>query len=277
LPDAGVVLVPPSSPEYAALLSGIARRPESIPRELRDTSAILVNRSSKAIAAIRIIWRPEEIGGRLPSSTYQFVFGRKLLLPFDVPEETLKRDGYWNVILPGSKRYLDLGRRFVGNNKDVRPPASDEQWKGTIVSFGPSDPPSRPLNSLTVALDGVFFSDGEFAGPNWGMLFEQIAGEAESRLRIAALVRRHREKGAALAEVFAEIETVTGPIGPGLPPPPPPPPPSEQYPDDSHVRTHTLKMIGHRIGLLWQHLGDEVALARILAWEQVKLPEFRRR
>jgi hypothetical protein len=47
----------------------------------------------------------------------------------------LKFVRYWNVILPGSKRYLG-GSRIVGANGDVRPPAPDEVREGGIAVEG---------------------------------------------------------------------------------------------------------------------------------------------
>ncbi len=48
LPDFGLVLVPPSSPDYEPLFADIQRRVDHS-LEKRETSAILVNQSEKSI------------------------------------------------------------------------------------------------------------------------------------------------------------------------------------------------------------------------------------
>jgi hypothetical protein len=60
LSDFGLVLVPPSSPDYEPLLAEIQRRVE-YPLEKRETSAILLNDRGKSIAAIDAVWRYEDI------------------------------------------------------------------------------------------------------------------------------------------------------------------------------------------------------------------------
>jgi hypothetical protein len=84
LPRFGVILVPPSSPEYDRHLGAIQRRidrpletapplPESMrPRILeddRETSAILLNRSQHGIAEIQQVWTFEEVNGRTYTSS----------------------------------------------------------------------------------------------------------------------------------------------------------------------------------------------------------------
>jgi hypothetical protein len=100
LPQFGVVLVPPSSPEYDRLLADIQWRinhpvegspplPESIrPRILeedRETSAILLNRSQHGIAAIQQIWNFQEVNGRNYTSSIGGGSNPSVLLPFGFP------------------------------------------------------------------------------------------------------------------------------------------------------------------------------------------------
>ena len=139
LPQHGVVLIPPSSPEYDPLLADIRRRlnnpvegsppiPDSMRAQISDedaeVSAILLNRSQNGIAAIYQVWTFEEANGRKYSSSIGAGSNPSLLLPFGIPEKSLKLYGYWHVILPGSKRYLNANGEQVGDNTDVRPPAA---------------------------------------------------------------------------------------------------------------------------------------------------------
>jgi hypothetical protein len=59
----------------------------------------------------------------------------RLLRPFGASEESLKLDGYWDVILPGSKRYLsDL--KTVGDNTDGarQDPTKRSRVVGAVVA-----------------------------------------------------------------------------------------------------------------------------------------------
>jgi hypothetical protein len=184
----GVVLIPPSAPEYDALLADIRWRVddpvEGSPPLLerirgrindadRETSAILVNRSPFGIAAIQQIWSFRESDGRTYThSTGPGANNPSILLPYGMPEKALKLHGYWHVILPGSKRYLSRSGTLLGDNSDVRPPAADEVWPGGGMGFGGASGghSAGEIESVTLTLDGVFFTDGGFIGPNQAKL-----------------------------------------------------------------------------------------------------------
>jgi hypothetical protein len=205
LPQYGVVLIPPSSAEYDAFVEDIQRRIDHAVED-RETSAVLVNRSENAIAATQVVWTLEQESGRTYTS---FIGGgyRTLLHPFGIPENLLKINGYWNVILPGSKRYLNSDGDQVGDNRDVRPRAPDEVWAGGGVGLGGRGNRYRgPMKKVTLALDGVFFVDGGFAGPNRGKLW------------VAKIAREGHDRGIAPEKILSGIEQVTGPAerGAGL-------------------------------------------------------------
>jgi hypothetical protein len=140
-----VVLVPPASEEHDPLVSEIQRRladpvdgsppllehfrPRIFPED-RPTSAMLLIRSSKAIAALQVVWRFETETGRSYRHSQGMLSPQGLLLRFGTSDEAqLKLYGYWHAILPGSKRYLGESG-MLGDNTDVRPPAEDDKWRG---------------------------------------------------------------------------------------------------------------------------------------------------
>jgi hypothetical protein len=143
--------------------------------EDREVSAILLNRSRNGIAAIQQVWTFEEVNGRQHSSSIGSGSNPSLLLPFGIAEKSLKLYGYWHVILPGSKRYLNANGEQAGDNSDVRPPAADEVWRGGVVGARAGrGRHQRSIHRVTLTLDGVFFVDGGFAGPNRKHLWEQV-------------------------------------------------------------------------------------------------------
>ncbi|GEM_PF-3479837 len=229
LPQHGVVLVPPTSREYDTLLAEIRRRLENpvagsppplpltgprFPEDERFRSAILVNRGPTGIAAVQQVWTFQEAGGRSYTSSFGGVTGSSVLLPFGLPERLRKLYGYWHVILPGSKRYLDSRGDILGDNSDVRPPDPDEAWQGGIVrGRGGGGRLPGLLERVTLTLDGVFFTDGGFAGPNRRGLWDQVVGSAEAHLEAAEIARRGRRQDLTPERIFAEIERALGPAG----------------------------------------------------------------
>jgi hypothetical protein len=286
LPQHGVVLIPPTSPEYDPLLADIQRRmdqpvagsppplPEPVrPRispENRDTSAILLNRSPKPIALIQQVWTFEDAAGR-PSGSRSIGSGwnPSVLLPFGLPEKTLALYGYWHVILPGSKRYLTASGTQAGDNSDVRPPVGDEVWSGGITGGGSrGGGRSTPVDKVTLTLDGVFFADGGFAGQNRKFLWEQVVHTAAAHTQVAAIARQGHYDGVPAGKILARIADLTGPVSerPSLPSP------RETNPDV--YLGNALGRIAWQLDSIRKHSGDDATVIMLLSWNDTRLPHF---
>jgi hypothetical protein len=197
LRDAGIVLIPHDSPNFARLLSDITRHIKSPPPggppplpngklELPDpgdpASAILWNGSGKPLCAWTVIWKP---GG---SSVFTANFG-SLLLPFGHKPERRAFETYWRTIMPNSKRWLRAGA-VLGTNADIRPPAGDEIWKGGVVRGGGAGVRRTPdTDTVTLTIDAAFFATGECAGPDTLQLWERVVFPAEVAQLVAAAAR----------------------------------------------------------------------------------------
>ena len=287
-PQHGVVLVSPTSPEYDLLVADIQRRidhpadgspplPESmrdrISEQDRETSAILLNRSPNGIAAIQPVWSLQETNGRTYTTSFGGGSNSSVLLPFGISEEGLKHFRYWRVILPGSRRYLNAHGEQAGDNSDVRPPAPDETWMGGGVGAGGGRKRFRaPMKEVTLTLDGVFFDDGGFVGPNHKGLWEQTVLNAEAHLRLAKLARQGHDNGVAPPKILAEIETVTGPANDF---PPAPPTPRDAWTPEMRGEL-ALQRLGWQIHMTRENQGDERTVRMLIAWGDARLPHFRK-
>lgn len=289
LPEAGILLVPPSSPDYQELLADIEYRLNhpvegSMPRidspsldELSlAASAILLNRSGKSVVAWSLIWDCEDFNGHTYPTTYVCGVGGypSLLLPFGLSDQHRKLFEYWHVILPGSKRRI-VGGSMIGDNTDVRLPTRDEMWKGGGFGFSGSRSQlfADRLKSVTFSLDGIFFTDGEFVGPNRGQLWEHIFHAAEAYQQIIRTVKHAVDDHSESHIVFQEIESLTGPL-PDVPPPPPPP---NTKVGPEVFRQDALYSIARRLSHMKQLLGDEKTVQTILSWADAQVPQFHRR
>jgi hypothetical protein len=282
----GVVLIPPSTTEYFDLLPDIERsvqnRPKGAPPVRADAisrisehepngSAILVNRAEVAIAALAYVWSFPGRGGRVLPRNRTMGTNASELLPFGLDDRTRKFNAYWDTIFPGSKRLLMRDGSQFGDNTDVRPPAADELWHGGFgMGFGGSS--HDVSDPLKLTLDGVFFVDGGFAGPNRLGSWEQTVFAAEAYLDYAAMAREARSKGTPPSDFFLQVQALTGQSDPPLMPPPRPPTRSESgAPDPEPIRKYERLMVGW--GILMSK-RDEAARARIEAWADSPVPKF---
>lgn len=138
----GAVLIPPSSPKHREPAEDVLRRvsrpvpgappfPPSI-SEAHDRALlpVLVNRAAAPIALIKTVWTSEQANGARSVHAIGNGINPSVVLPFGLRPDLLQLCGYWQTILPGSKRLLTPSGDLVGDYTDVRPPAPDETWTG---------------------------------------------------------------------------------------------------------------------------------------------------
>lgn len=286
----GIVLVPHTSPDYRPLLADIQRRIEEpqyesswLSTEVREhilgrivaddceTSAILLNNSGKSIASMILLWRLTERSGRVERHTNRWG-GDGLLVPTRLDPVRRKMLGYWWVIMPNSKRYICLNG-VAGDNSDVRLPAADEIYTGGFVQWGSPPGNQHLLRSATLSIDSIFFTDGEFIGPDTEQLWERTQYKAELMKSIAAVAREGYQRGDPRHRIFAAIEEITGPEG-GTGPIPPPP--GQLGGSDFLVNMERL-VVATSLGQQRRENGDESALVRLLAWAESNPPRLYRR
>ena len=287
----GVVLVPVSAPEYDKLLTDIQRReantteesppfpaklrPRIIPED-RPTSAILLNRSTKAIAGLQAVWRFETESGRTVRHSRCMLSPRPLVLPFGFRQlQSQKKYEYWNTIFPGSTRYIgDSG--IVGDNRDVRPPTADEKRRGGVIG-GVGDSGFSGLEvirQVTLALDGIFFLDGEFVGPDTEKMFESTVAEAEAHRIVARIASDGHYKGLSAADILIEIEKTTGTA------PERPPLPTQlqnRAAKTGDLLKAALQGIAYQLDLQRaSSTSNEQVVLNILSWDELDRPQIRR-
>ncbi len=202
-----------------------------------------------------------------------------LLLHFGRSDDAqLKLYGYWHTILAGSKRYLSKSG-MVGDNTDVRPPAPDEKWRVGIIGGtgrGGGGKSRDPIGQVTLVLDGVFFSDGEFVGPNAEKLFEQTVADAEAHLMVARIALEGHNKGLPPGEILAEIERATGPA-----PEHPPMNLAFRNPGASQeeFRRAALQTLAFHFAVrrrFPQSPDEKQTVFMLMAWNDTVLPHFRK-
>jgi hypothetical protein len=286
----GVFLIPPSAPEYQELVADILSRLEARPKggppidnqtiafnseRDRDASAVLLNRASRAIASVAYIWhvRLAHRGDEVVAFSVSPGTNPSVLLPFELNERTKKFDYFWRTIFPGSKRLIRFDGSIVGDNTDVRPPEQDELWHGGFFGFG-GGTNREGKEPVTLTLDGIFFEDGGFAGPDRLGSWEQIVSAAETYLAAAALARGTQRSGMTATDLFLRIRTLTGQPENGRLPPPPPPAPFGGRRDPESLRECERRLVGWQIQEMRTQVGDNAAMERIAKWSEMPLPNF---
>ena len=129
-----------------------------------------------------------------------------------------------------------------------------------------------PVDRITLTLDGVFFADGGFAGPNRKGLWEQIVHSADTHMQVANIARQQHSDGVSPERILADIESVTGPSGDHAPLSRPP----NGGSNPGENRESALQMLAWQIGSARKSQGDERTVLMLMAWGDAHLPQFHR-
>lgn len=290
----GVVLIPPDSRQYFDLLADIERRVQSrapgapqvgfralsrISEHDTSRSAILLNRAKVAIATLAYVWYRRLPNGRVATGSHSPGTNPSVLLPFLQRERSKKFDGYWNTIFPASKRLITFEGGIYGDNTDVRPPAPDELSTGGGGGIGTGR--SNEGEPFKLTLDGVFFVDGGFAGPNQMGSWDHLVAAREAYLSASALARTVPGTPAGRADFFAQMNKLSGPDTDSrrdrpsalAPLPPRRLPPARNGPDRESIREYQQQSVARTALRMRNAQGDAAALAAIAGWLDTPGPQ----
>jgi len=148
-------------------------------------SAVLANRSDRAVAAAAIEWGFADASGQRTSALRSTVsFANDLLLPSgaglsSLPLASSETDG----LLPGAQHLLIDTTPFCAGR------LRDELWQRAMLR-----------------LDGAFFVDGEFVGPNRSGIWESVSCRREVMFEIAKMVSCARSEGLTASRILGGIE-----------------------------------------------------------------------
>jgi hypothetical protein len=132
--------------------------------------------------------------------------------------------------------------------------------------------PSR-FRSVELVLDGVFFSDGEFLGPNQMHLWEDVYYDCEVKLEAARIAAQGKREARSAQEIVAEVNRFTGPPSDlrELPPMA-----SGEPVNAEDFRKWHRGQLARQISSQTQYQGDDGVVKMLLSWLETPSPKLRR-
>jgi hypothetical protein len=209
IPEHGLDLVTSADPAFPQLLSRYLN--DNGKKHLSETvpfSAFLVNRGKKHVVAYVIKWEMRGINGQ---TTTQFSSYSQpgILLGYRVNIPTAP--GQRHVISPGSLRLFSPnapidpeGKSALGSVSAISP-KEDLDYSIRPIDRARSAVPR--VTDITVSLDGAFFDDGQFVGPNTSHYFERIKAETDAKRDLLAQMVEADKKPGGLDQAFDALQT----------------------------------------------------------------------
>jgi hypothetical protein len=204
-PEHGVSLIVPSDPSFGHLLTKLESTSIQDPY-----SVLLKNTGTRAVVGYSLKWqcfddRGETSDRNLSNDrnlnnciTWVFLHGeesdRKEAV--NLSEDLIKPHSIWLINSDGAAR--SIGGTGGGNAVAF----STTQLESSEVKTIPG------CVSIRVTVDGIFFDDGTFIGPDTNGLFNRVKNEMDARHELLQGIHNDLKSGKKADEIFKELEKI---------------------------------------------------------------------
>lgn len=205
IPEHGLSLVGPADSSYDRMIESLVRdNPDAgTVQALRPYSVFVKNTSGRAVVACLLRWEFVKADGTVAAETTGFVATWRLM-----GQAPAGASG--TVIMPESTRFFPPSNLEVfqreGNIKPTPPDLVLERIQADYV---------RELTArfehyaaVEVSLDGAFFEDGTFVGPDTTEFFSHVEALRNARYDVYAELSAGLEQGKSAGEIFRHAESL---------------------------------------------------------------------
>lgn len=250
IPEQGLMLIGPTSADFQQMADNVLQgRTDYVFEQLRPYSVILQNTTQKIIVGYALRW--EYLGPNGKRIPVDKTIGQVKALRDGLFPKSKSTYGMTAVIAPGSWRIV-TPQSVVGSDTAVTSPALIANPEFVKFMAYKADKLQNAQN-LTVSLDGVFFDDGTFVGPDRSAFFEVFQWELEAKQHLLEHILRAVRAGQDPDTVAAQIENSLPKI-----------PPQTTMPTDSNASTAFKNFFTYRYAAeflrIYRGSGREPAL-----------------
>lgn len=223
IPEHGLSIVTSTDPYFNTLIADFLQgKPDALGEVLKPFSIFVRNTSNRMVVAYMIKWEFTAPDGRVVPSTdavaSTWIFMRGAVTNLDT---AIANDG--TIIKPNSARFFSLAavpdalprQNGVGvesfsfafkdrNNSEKFQRAQQEH--DPIAQVEILNTELSLYTDITVSIDGAFFEDGSFVGPNTTDFFGQIQAQLDARQDIVREVEHGLEQGKSVGEILRPYE-----------------------------------------------------------------------
>ena len=206
LQEQGIIIIAPSDPAFDALSAPLLRgTSSSVIEALRPYSVFVKNRNAKTVVACLLKWEMVRPNGTVKIETTGFVTLWRLMNQgaSGIGEYSIKPEAAW-FFSPSS---IDINQDPSMAEAQVNPPSLEPSQERMQTEYlRKLTERLRQYASITVSVDGVFFDDGTFIGPNSTHFFEMVEASRNARRDLFRGVGLEINKGRHLDEIFKSLE-----------------------------------------------------------------------
>jgi hypothetical protein len=215
LPEHGLVIIGPSDPSFDALLAAhLKGEPSEVIDNLKPFSFFVENRSNQMVVAYTVQWCFTKVDGTNDCYVKALTNPRALMDGDNLSDEMVERS---EKIKPHSTRYFSLiSLDGTGSLSVPASPAEVEQLrqgirpdKGALLRRYSAE--LSKYSDITFTIDGAFFDDGTFVGPDVTGFFEETKAQITAQYDVLnEIAQGVSSPGKTKEDVFKGLETIAG-------------------------------------------------------------------
>jgi hypothetical protein len=204
LPDKGLILIGPADPGFEDIAGSVLKgRNDFTYESLKPYSVALQNKTHRTVVAYSIRWEYPAPNGK--TGIWDQSFGQPSGLLDGTKRKTdpsVDKGGL--TIAPGEWKLI-TPKSYIGSESRVTSEAevANQGYRAYLQSVASQ----LSHGELTVTLDGAFFNDGTFVGPDRTGYFEIFKAEVTAKHDLLIRVVNASKAGQGLAQVASEIES----------------------------------------------------------------------
>lgn len=271
LPEHGLTIITASSPLFDAEMSKFLAHPgEDLSKyveALKPFCAFLVNNSGQNVVAYKLKWELMRSDGTAQTKFSSTINPAKL-----TGEDSPAAPPVKGELGPGMSRLITWEPSLANILSSLRSQGAESAYRKKVTEFltrmeeGLSQLTGSAA-SLTVSLDGAFFSDGTFVGPDTDNTFVEVQSYVEAKADLRRLVENGRREGKNTTEVLDQIRTAFDNVNVA---------PSER-PAPADLKAVFMKMHVDDLQRMRKALGDESSAEKITQLPRRDAPRLRKR
>lgn len=210
LPQYGLNIISPSDEAYARMVGTLLQdQRNTIVETIQPYSVFIKNTGNQTVVACRLKWEMRKADGTVKTETTGFVTLWRLMY-----QDASGTGGY--VIKPNSTRFflpfnLELNQDINNNGEAVltnaNEPPTEEQAQAAYLQRVAAN--LAQYVEIKVSLDGVFFDDGTFVGPDSTNFYSKVAASRNARRDFLKELELDIKQGKPAKDIFKRVELLS--------------------------------------------------------------------
>src|SRR5713226_2760907 len=209
IPQHGLLLVDTSGSFYGEIAPSFNSKWREISDSVQFPCLALLNESDQTVVAYKLLWNLERANGarRVDEKSFANI---EALMGVDVIEEQVQSFDD-PTIRPGDFRLFATTTRMpIDTRTEAQRSCGIKAITGGMP-FSSDDRGGSAYIRATITIDGAFYSDGRFVGPDTTGYFAIVRAEVRAKVDLLHEISRHFESGRPLRELFEHLRADSPP------------------------------------------------------------------